>query len=425
MKNLLFFLPLLTFPLSLHCQTELNYDYEEKKIETKGVSSDKTSTLSIQTKNSSKLLLSVKTENQSFQLSTPDILKPLFIIPPGEAILSDIDKDVFLENLNFISQTGTTLYLDTSDVLIFRAKAIESFHEILKRYSKDPLIIKLDIKRLGYEYSKFIDINRLDSDYILDRILIQTLKQIIEKEYNFISSEHTALREITKTFFGKDLLVRYNNIHNSNYQNSLNSFSFIISALESNTLIISDSFKATKDILKIQTSFRHPITKDTLRKENFELIVTKKFQLSFSGGIFYNRMSQSKFYIESNSDTLSGYNFLRPENNLNADFSFGALGHISYRFNACLGLGLNLGAALSPYDLVTRYMVGGSILLGGKKQIVISGGLALAKMDDLSNQIIRKDNEILISKTLNSVPTQPKWHNSMYVGLSYNIFKTK
>ncbi|MGB3779449.1 MAG: hypothetical protein WA960_13905, partial [Tunicatimonas sp.] len=105
--------------------------------------------------------------------------------------------------------------------------------------------------------------------------------------------------------------------------------------------------------------------------------------------------------------------------------ALGALLHCSYRATGGFGIGVNFGAALSPFDGSTRYLTGLSFLFGRKTQFALSGGYALSKLNVLSNQVQTINGELVTPKAVTTVPLQKRWEDGWYVGVSYSIFKVK
>ena len=111
-----------------------------------------------------------------------------------------------------------------------------------------------------------------------------------------------------------------------------------------------------------------------------------KFVLSFSTGIFGNGLVEKQYYLSTPIDSI-GYVFVKEENNSNMDIALGALSHFSYKFTKDIQLGLNLGAAVSPFDSHIRYLTGLSGIFGKRNQIILSIGYSFAKMKNLSGKV--------------------------------------
>lgn len=429
MKKLISTIYFFTITLVLLGQNEINFDFENKKLEQLGVVYKEESRLVIQCENSAKLNFKLITDNKLFDIQTPEILKPIFQIGPGVSVLSNgrsIDNiDECLVRLNKVAELGSNLYNSKSALPDYRNEAKDKINDIINMYISANVAGSPN-GNLVFDYKKNKEQLDDSSKKVLakDKELIKELSKVVSQDFNFLVNTNRALIKATEYPDGYyQYIQQLNVIETSDYKNSMNSLSFLVKSLDAKSEIKSNTFKSKKDVLSLSGTFLHPITKDTVYSLETNLYSTKKFRFSFSAGLFYNQIVDSKYYIELNPNTESNSNFVRKEETDDFDIAFGALAHYSYQFTSGFGVGLNTGIALSAFDAKSRYLVGGSILIGRKNQFVINAGVAFARREFLSDQI--KNSEMMIPKSVTTVPTVSRVDNSIYFGITYNVFKVK
>jgi hypothetical protein len=428
MKRLLLSIYFLLSTLVLFGQSEIKFDFIKKKFKQNGVNFKKDTRLVIKCDNSAKLKFSLDTENKSFEITTPDILKPIFMSGSDKSGLTD-GKDInningCLIRLNRIVKLGNDLYITNGNLSDFRREATYNINKIIKLY--DSLEVPnrpKDTLRINYAFEKE-QIYKTSTDYINDQNVIKQLIKLVSQDFNYIENTNRALIKATEHPNGYlQYIQQLNAIETSDYKNSMNSLNFLVNSLEASDEIKSEKFRSTKDLLSLSAAFLHPISKDTIYKLKKDLYSKNKFQFSFSSGIFYNQIVDSKYYIKANPDTTSSNNFIGTEDTDDFDLAFGALAHCSYRLTAGFGVGLNVGAALSPFDAKTRYLIGGSILFGRKNQFILNSGVSFARKEFLSD--LNDKDAMQIPKSLTTVPTFSRIDQSLYFGITYNIIKIK
>lgn len=143
--------------------------------------------------------------------------------------------------------------------------------------------------------------------------------------------------------------------------------------------------------------------------------------MGFLQGLFFNNIIEDTYFLKAR-DTIS--NSIIRENQDNADITIGALAHLHYQFSSFTSAGISLGLGISPLDGETRYLMGGSILLGKKKQVVISAGAAMSRISVLSGAVSEDDQGLYIPIG-QEIPTFKKTQWGYFIGLTYNILRTK
>ena len=86
--------------------------------------------------------------------------------------------------------------------------------------------------------------------------------------------------------------------------------------------------------------------------------------LSFSSGIFYNRVLEGQYYLDDGTIKEE------PESP-SFDVSPGAMVNFSWKCSHFTQVGLSVGASVSPFDGKTRYMVGPNVIFGKYRGIQI------------------------------------------------------
>jgi hypothetical protein len=148
---------------------------------------------------------------------------------------------------------------------------------------------------------------------------------------------------------------------------------------------------------------------DTMVHTKFNFYREKYWKLiDVSAGYFYDNLSARNYYFLAGKPTA--------EIKSKADFSVGALVHSYYAFTSFLKAGPCLGAAISLLDAKTKYMAGGSIILGRNNEFAFSGGLALASLPQPSNLY-----QPVVATQTGTVNTYNKIQPGLFVGLTYSF----
>ncbi|WP_179412990.1 hypothetical protein HDF19_11265 [Mucilaginibacter sp. E4BP6] len=175
----------------------------------------------------------------------------------------------------------------------------------------------------------------------------------------------------------------------------------------------SDFFRL--NIVVLQNKFN---TKpDTLLQQ--KLVFYRKNYLKFldiSTGFFYNDLYSRSYYYK---DTLG---HTGTESKSKADVSIGALIHGYYVVSSSFKAGVGLGASVSLLDGKTKYLGGGSIVIGRKQELVLSGGLAVASLPIPSN-VLTNGQKFTASNTGGAVPTFNAITWGYFFGISYSLIK--
>jgi len=204
--------------------------------------------------------------------------------------------------------------------------------------------------------------------------------------------------------------------------NFLSCVNFIENSRNARDYIEYIPFKAEKDLVDLRVIFTDKYTKDTIYNSSLPFYTSRNFSFDFSSGFFLSFIHEDLYYLEKR-DSLT--NNVLPENNSASDISIGALGHLSWKFTSWFKAGISIGAALSPFDAKTRYLIGSSAIFGREKQLGINLGCALARMDLLSQKVREDTAGKYLPADIKDIPTYKKIQPGLYVGITYNLISGK
>lgn len=424
-------------PLFLCSQNILEYSTKENKLTSgKDIKAGEKYQIKITGVNSSKINLDLDTKYSQYEVKVPDILKPIlgttlenYSPPSVGASIYQIPLFEIQERLKLLTRLSNSIYkLDDTDMSKFKSMAKDSLNYLINQYASVDDFKKSKISTLKFDYNKDVEKNIKDPLLLADKENIEKVKKAIQKDIRILALIHQhAFAKIGRK--NEELDDRYilsiyelEQLINQKY---LEKYSFLNNAIIAKDHILSKKFGTKKDVVSVEAKIYNSISKDTTLTTKFDLYTKHKWVFGFSFGGFYNQIGEQSYFIENNPDTLETFNYLRSENSNLNDVSFGALSHLSYKIKSNFAVGINLGAALSPFDAKTRYLYGVSTIIGRKSQVALNFGVASAKINTLSAQVTEMGDNLTIPRTVTTVPVFSDWNHSFYFGISYNIFKTK
>jgi len=420
MKKLLLILTFIAYYAFCYSQEliELKFDPVKKEFDKKTESVKVKSGVSYKVKitglNTSVFDYGIKIKSYTLTSPVPDILKPF---------LPDISKILRLDSTKFsmlgeVVETAFGLNLNRlyaeSKVKYDKLCQLKIVSDSLYEHTKSKI-------NINEAYAALNDIKKIFEANSLNEIKRQV---ILFSKYIILA------QEIYKNEIGKkpndEMIINYNELSciydTIKTKNYLLYVTFIENSLKAKDYIESRPFKAEKDIIDLNLTFVDNYVKDTVYKSSLSFYIRGNLSFDFSTGFFYNNLHENSYYLEKR-DTLKNNVFI--EKCSTSDISFGALGHFSYKFLNWFKAGLSMGAALSPFDGKTRYLLGGSLIFGRKNELGINGGLVLAKLKVLSNSVKNDEKGNYVPVSITSVPTYEKIKSGFYIGLTYNITSTK
>ena len=183
-------------------------------------------------------------------------------------------------------------------------------------------------------------------------------------------------------------------------------------------------FSPSKDGVDIDITLINSYVKDTLLKKPFSVYSSGGLSFDFTTGFFYSDIVERSYFLRAREDDTTRTNVIE-ENTRDFDISFGALGHVSYKFASSFKAGLSMGASLSPLDGKTRYLVGGSFIFGRQNQVALNAGMSLARIKILSGSVQGDSEGIFVPASVTAVPTFERVERGFYLGITYNLTSEK
>tara|TARA_A100000171_G_scaffold35638_2_gene34187 strand:- start:5386 stop:6696 length:1311 start_codon:yes stop_codon:yes gene_type:complete len=192
------------------------------------------------------------------------------------------------------------------------------------------------------------------------------------------------------------------------------------------TSIHGDSFKVKGDETQIDYALQNKLTGDTVIFGQVRFPTYHRWTLDFSSGFYWNQLTSESFSLrEYNADsTLITF---QEDYDRSSDIAVGAQLNLSYMIDGFAGIGINTGAAVSLVDGNTKYLIGGHLKLGHRKQVMISYGVAFGKVKRVSDVVsndgrfVRQDNTIVVPAQFAELKLVDKVESSAFIGLSYNL----
>jgi hypothetical protein len=169
-------------------------------------------------------------------------------------------------------------------------------------------------------------------------------------------------------------------------------------------------------------------------KLSYAVDVTKKFKIDFSSGVFFSDLSNKSYSVLDSIFVGKHYSVtngvvLQQDSVINGKiiiqntpdkwtYAVGGLVNTYYKFLPQFSAGLSFGAALNVNNQSLQYLLGGSVLLGGQQQFVLTLGATLGKVTQLSGGY-RTDAPLNVS--FNTAPTTTIMQTGFFFGISYNF----
>ena len=189
-------------------------------------------------------------------------------------------------------------------------------------------------------------------------------------------------------------------------------------------LVTKETITSEGDLIKLNITLINKIDKDTTLTQTIPFFTYGQFKFDFSTGFYYTPfMNDSYSFVSFNADSSQAT--LKKDYNSKGDVAIGAELHLTYKVSRQVGLGLNLGSAISPFDAGLRYLLGFHIMIGQSKQIILSGGWALAQVKRISDAIAvtagSNANEVIVPSMNKEPKLVDKYDNGYFIGISYNL----
>jgi hypothetical protein len=402
----------------------LYFDYNKKELKPKtekiNFKAGKTYQVIIHNVNSAIIGSELKSESYYLSSPAPDIISPFF---QGISFASDVMKTKMMIaagssnpfdsiynqaisyycNLRALKIKSDYLYNAISDSLYNTGNIQkENNHEIAE-----------SVKNEVFEIFNAANFPELTAKVNHAIFCIEIANEVFKSKIEEVNIETIVNYNLVEK--SAEILYISNIIKSENYPGYV---SFIENSLNPDPIITSEPFKAEKDMAELKVTLIDTYKSDTLYNSSIPFYTSGNWSFSFSTGFFFNNLHEDSYYLEARD--ASKNNILKNDNP-GYDVSFGALGHLSYKLTNCTKLGISMGAALSPLDGKTRYLIGGSIVFGREKQVGINSGLALVKMETLSDQVNHDAGGDYVAADVTDVPTYSKIRSGFYAGITYNF----
>lgn len=296
-------------------------------------------------------------------------------------------------------------------------------------------LIDLDYKL--YKTTKWQSDTTRAKDFInsfLSKLPISSIDEIptyfqMAKEYLLIAETHQK-SQITK-WKSEDgsiepLLENYAKIQTINANIQTLPISTIYNHLKASQQIRqglqSPIYIAASDEAKISLTLYDGYINDTISHHNLNVYTFGDIDLDFSIGIFFGNLFQKDYYLESRNSLIQD---IKHEPLPDLNMAFGALAHLSYHIAPKLKTGICLGTALSAFDENLQYLLGGSVIFGRQKQLVMSVGISFAQLNQLSAGVNKDSLGPYLSLDQSKIPTIKRGKTGYFLGISYNLIQIK
>lgn len=145
------------------------------------------------------------------------------------------------------------------------------------------------------------------------------------------------------------------------------------------------------------------------------------FKIDVSAGIFFTSLFDDAF--DKKDDPAITENKIIVKKNLGEyDFAFGSSINIHSRWNSWLNMGGNLGIAFTTSQKF-QVLTGMNVILGKQERIILTGGLAMGKVERLADSYLEGGSYNLGAEGV--IPTQSQFKFGHFFGITYNLSKVK
>ncbi|RAJ80385.1 hypothetical protein CLV59_105494 [Chitinophaga dinghuensis] len=173
-----------------------------------------------------------------------------------------------------------------------------------------------------------------------------------------------------------------------------------------------------------------------------EIRLSGGMKIDFSTGISINGLKDFTYILKDTTvsyktDTASTTlprdttgKIVRRENDGNTNVNFGIYMHVYPRLSSNYNIGITVGISTNT-NLDINFATGGSLLLGSRRRLVLSGGCIWGKVNRLSNSVQEGYHETpaasgtmrpsFIPVGVSVVPVVKSWVRSWFLGVSWNF----
>lgn len=406
MKKLIPFLVLsLIITNTVISQNTVEYDFKTKSLDTiRPVKIGENCVFKVNNINKFIYEVKIKSSQSEFYSKPTGMLANIFQFEKIDSNSMCLFKDEKEFVINIISENKSY----TSNIMKLNDKVLTNIYDNAKcvydAFYKLEELKKIKNKLIelyfsdGLSYEMVLkSINELSVDYYITN-QFELIKSYNDSYYNYRKSFDSiyCLYDIRSIEYLNDSVIQLNKKYSeTNYNKLFDDINHLYINLknENNYFIVSDPIQAKEDIINYQIIITPLKENDSLhvfekRDFNIEVPIYGGVKIDFSTGFFvtnnlYNRKySISNYLADSSMKVIS-----QDKNNSLAQFSLGALIHISKRCNKNFKPALTFGLGLNSTDLTNlQAFLGLSAMLGSNERFIISTGLSLANVDYLKGK---------------------------------------
>ncbi|RNI28214.1 hypothetical protein EFA69_19295 [Rufibacter immobilis] len=366
--------------------------------------------------NSAHTSLKVTAKSKEIYTPLPEVLKTVL---PG--ISGSISGVKFVDTTNVSDEQ---VFFDINNQKLEKLNLIKKEAEklhTLTLFSPAPDKAKSAYTEIAKKYNLFNE-DSLAVAVTADIHFLLALKEMADKFYG----EEPSLEAQTVSIYSQITAIG-NELKKNDYQMF---FDYIRRSRTAKDFVTSKNFTASKDLVELDIVLVDTFTKDTLAKETRTLYTKSKgvfdkrsYGLSFSTGFVYSEMlSDQPYFLRARPDENMA---VLPDKQVIGDISIGGLAHLYYKVSPFTRIGPSVGLSVSPFDGKSRYLMGGSLLLGREKMLGVAVGRAWAKVKELSAAVRTDSQGRYLPKGTTTIPTVDRIDNKWFVALTYNLFSTR
>ncbi len=436
MKTLLYLVISLLIPCFVSSQTiKINYNNEDNSFDVQKCKDDgsnckefngdidigETYKITISGINTAVTKTALEIKPFDLESSIPTIIQPIFpgITNSGEISFSDAAAATGpaggpFSDLDNLADNALLIYKELLDV----KKIADTLYTSTIYTTNNPLAM-IYFNLLCNDFSATTGSNKdkiekINQKIVTGQIYINSVKDIFTKRFENSSN-------ITKDIVDKYsyVIIMSNTVNKTNFTKYSN---FIYKSLSAKTETKPEKFIAQSDGIDLNIMLLNTYVSDTIAKKTIDFYTKGNLSFDFSTGFFYSNQIEQSYYLEKR-DSLKSDILKEPIRNF--DVSFGALGHLSYKFSSRFKAGVSMGASLSPIDGKTRYLLGSSIIFGRKNQIALNAGFKFIKLKVLSDSVNQDAEGTYVDADVTSVPTFEKVQSGFFIGITYNLTAKK
>lgn len=357
-----------------------------------------------------------------------------------EKIKISIERDTIYVNVNYYYKKLATMQSKAIKIssLFDKLEKVKEIKNKIVRISAtdgmnyDTVKSKIDILYKEYPYIKNPEDLLSEFYKVYKQLVLVDIKYQNDKKFKRINLSDSIKISNSIERLTEEMDNLYNKVCNYNYSLLFQEIDLWCIELvnENNYFVASDPIQAKGDIINYNLIINpkessNPVFVSEKRDFNVEVPIYGGIKIDFSTGFFvtnnlYNRKySLSNYLADSSMKIIS-----QDKNNSLAQFSVGALMHISPRCTGYIKPGFAFGLGFNSADLTkAQVYIGASAIFGLREQFIFSAGLSLANVDYLKGKYSLGTPTINLN---NDTPlTEKVIKAGWFISFSYNLTSKK